>query len=260
MSAMSAVTFENVGLQLGSERIFDSISFDIAHREFACILGPSGCGKSTSLRLMGDLLAPNGGTVRINNKPPSEQWNELAFVFQSPRLAPWRSVLSNVLLGVELRFGKAAARSKSDRAKQLLASVGLAGGENKYPAMLSGGEKQRVAIVRALALDPSIMLLDEPFSALDPNTRRNMRQEIERIWARNDITAVLVTHDIDEALQLADKIVVMSNKPTSVIETIRVEATRPRNIDLDPTLRRLREHLHELFGRLGSGEHLIGKT
>lgn len=242
----AAIAFQNVELTLGGERIYDRVDFHVADREFVCLLGPSGCGKSTSLRIIGDLLAPGAGRVEVNGKLPAESWQEIAFVFQSPRLAPWRNALANVLLGVELRFGKAEARRRADKARDLLKLVGLATSGAKYPLMLSGGERQRVAIARALAVDPSIVLMDEPFSALDPNTRRRMRAEIERIWQETRKTILFVTHDIEEALVLADRIVLMSNKPTRVLETIAVAAPRPRSL-ADPGLVGLRERLDALF-------------
>jgi NitT/TauT family transport system ATP-binding protein len=245
-----AIRFDGVSLSFGGERIYDKLDFTVAQGEFLCLLGPSGCGKSTALRVIGDLLPADGGTVTVNGRTPADSWGDIAFVFQSPRLAPWRDALANVLMGAELRFGKAEADRRKDRAQSLLAMVGLAGAAAKYPSMLSGGERQRVAIARALAVDPSIILMDEPFSALDPNTRRRLRAEIERIWQETQRTVVFVTHDIDEALVLADRIVLLSNKPTRVLETVRVTAPRPRNIAADPELGALRHHLTELFRTL----------
>ncbi len=246
----TAIAFEKVGLSLGGERIYDHVDFAVGAGEFVCLLGPSGCGKSTALRIIGDLLRPDSGRVLVGGRAPAEGWSEIAFVFQSPRLAPWRSVLANVLLGVELRFGRADARRRAGRATELLAMVGLADAASKYPLMLSGGERQRVAIARALAVDPAIILMDEPFSALDPNTRRRLRAEIERIWQGTGKTIVFVTHDIDEALTLADRIVLMSNKPTRVLETITVGAARPRDLKADSALRAARDRLQDLFRSL----------
>ena len=245
----AAIAFERVELSLGGERIYDGLDFTVEQGEFVCLLGPSGCGKSTSLRIIGDLLEPAGGRVLVNGKAPAASWSEIAFVFQSPRLAPWRTALANVLLGAELRFGKAEARRRAKKAQALLELVGLATSGAKYPLMLSGGERQRVAIARALAVDPSIVLMDEPFSALDPNTRRRMRVEIVRIWQETAKTILFVTHDIEEALVLADRIVLMSNKPTKVLETITIDATRPRNL-ADPRLAAQRDRLDALFRTL----------
>ena len=245
----AAIAFDDVGLSFSGETIYDSVSFDIARGEFVCLLGPSGCGKSTALRIVGDLLDADRGTVRVNGRPPSQSWDDIAYVFQSPRLAPWRDALANVLLGVELRFGRAEAKRRTTRARELLALVGLSEDAAKYPLMLSGGERQRVAIARALAVDPSIVLMDEPFSALDPNTRRRLRAEIERIWLETGKTILFVTHDIDEAVTLADRIVLLSNKPTRVLETIRVDAPRPRTLD-SAGLIAIRNHLQDLFRSL----------
>jgi len=246
----TAISFEGVSLSFGGERIYDSVDFTVGEGEFVCLLGPSGCGKSTSLRIIGDLLRPDSGRVQVNGRAPDEGWSEIAFVFQSPRLAPWRNVLANVLLGVELRFGRAEARRRAGRAGELLALVGLADSASKYPLMLSGGERQRVAIARALAVDPAIVLLDEPFSALDPNTRGRLRAEIERIWLETQKTILFVTHDIDEALTLADRIVLLSNKPTRVLEELRVDAARPRELGADPALRAFKVRLQDLFQSL----------
>ena len=252
---VSAIAFEHVGQSFGNERIYDDVDFAIADGEFVCLLGPSGCGKSTALRIAGDLLQPDQGRVFVNGRPAAESWDEIAYVFQSPRLAPWRNALDNVLLGAELRFGRTKARQRKGRALELLALVGLRDAAEKYPSMLSGGERQRVAIARALAVDPSIILLDEPFSALDPNTRHRLRAEIERIWLETGKTVLFVTHDIDEAVILADRIVLMSNKPTRVLETIRIDAPRPRNLnpadsDPDPDLASVKSHLQQLFRSL----------
>jgi NitT/TauT family transport system ATP-binding protein len=250
--SVSAIEFSNVALSFGRDRIYDDISFSVGKGEFVCILGPSGCGKSTSLRMIGGLLDPDAGQVTVGGKLPSQTWSDIAFVFQSPRLAPWRNVLSNLLLGVELRFGRAEARRRTELANKLLRMVGMSDAGGKYPLMLSGGERQRVAIGRALAVEPSIMLLDEPFSALDPNTRRRLRSEIERIWQETGITVVFVTHDIDEAIALADRVILMSNRPTRVLETIAIAESRPRDVNGNATLRALRHRLHDLFSSLES--------
>jgi NitT/TauT family transport system ATP-binding protein len=173
-------------------------------------------------------------------------------VFQSPRLVPWRTALDNVLLGSQLRFGAGDRERRRSRAIELLNLVGLAEDTNKYPSMLSGGERQRVAIARALAVDPQIVLMDEPFSALDLNMRSRMRAEMERIWQQTGKTVVFVTHDIDEALQLADRTIVLSNKPTRVLETIELKAARPRALG-EQNIVRHREKLIRLFRSLEEG-------
>jgi NitT/TauT family transport system ATP-binding protein len=242
----SIIVFDNVGVSFGQEQIFDRLSFEVRRGEFVCILGPSGCGKSTSLRMIGGLLDINSGNITVDGLAPRDAWPEIAFVFQSPRLVPWRTALENVMLGSELRFGSGAVNQRRTRAGELLELVGLAGDAGKYPSMLSGGERQRVAIARALAINPKIVLMDEPFSALDPNMRARMRGEMERIWSETGKTVVFVTHDIDEALQLADRTVVLSNKPTRVLEVVELKTPRPRvtaGRDLDAP----REKLVRLF-------------
>jgi NitT/TauT family transport system ATP-binding protein len=243
------IAFENVGVALGEEQIYDRLSFDVRRGEFVCILGPSGCGKSTSLRIIGGLLDISSGRVTVDGRAPHDAWPDIAFVFQSPRLVPWRTALDNVLLGTELRFGAGDREQRRARATELLTLVGLAGDTRKYPSMLSGGERQRVAIARALAVDPQIVLMDEPFSALDPNMRGRMRTEMERIWLETAKTVVFVTHDIDEALQLADRTVVLSNKPTRVLEIIELKTARPRALG-DRDLDTHRKKLVKLFRSL----------
>jgi NitT/TauT family transport system ATP-binding protein len=249
MESAPIIIFDNVGVSFGEERIYDRLSFDVRRGEFVCILGPSGCGKSTSLRMIGGLLDVGSGRVIVDGRDPREAWPEIAFVFQSPRLVPWRTALDNVLLGTELRFGSGDHERRRFRATELLRLVGLAGDARKYPSMLSGGERQRVAIARALAVDPKIVLMDEPFSALDPNMRGRMRAEMERIWLETGKTVVFVTHDIDEALQLADRTVVLSNKPTRVLEIIELKTPRPRtpgDFALDTQRRNLAKLFHSL--------------
>ena len=247
------IAFENVGVVLGEEPIYDRLSFDVRRGEFVCILGPSGCGKSTSLRIIGGLLDANSGRVTVDGRDPHEAWSEIAFVFQSPRLVPWRTALDNVLLGTELRFGTGDKDRRRTRASELLKLVGLADDAHKYPSMLSGGERQRVAIAHALAVEPQIVLMDEPFSALDLNMRARMRGEMERIWLTTGKTVVFVTHDIDEALALADRTVVLSNKPTRVLEVIELDAPRPRALG-EREIDVHRQKLVKLFRSLEGGK------
>lgn len=249
----SIIAFEDVALSLGGDRIYDQLTFDVRRGEFLCIVGPSGCGKSTSLRLIGGLLDTDSGRITVDGRSPRDAWSDIAFVFQSPRLVPWRNAIDNILLGPELRSGAHDGKDRGIRAVELLRLVGLVGETFKYPSMLSGGERQRVAIARALAVDPKIVLMDEPFSALDPNMRSRMRAEMERIWVETGKTVVFVTHDIDEALQLADRTVVFSGKPTRVLETIAIKAARPRVMNA-PDVENTRTRLVKLFQSI---EHSI---
>jgi NitT/TauT family transport system ATP-binding protein len=247
------LTFKDVVVRFNAETIYDGLSFSVEKGEFLCILGPSGCGKSTSLRLMGNLLAAQGGDVSVMGLAPEEGWDKLAYVFQSPRLVPWRTARGNVELGMELRFGNRQKAEMRATAERLLTMVGLHKDMDKYPAMLSGGERQRVAIARALSVEPEIILMDEPFSALDPNTRQRMREEIIRIWRETGKTVIFVTHDVEEALVLADRILMLSNKPTHALETIALMEPRPRSIDETPSLAGRKQHLISLFRQLEEG-------
>jgi NitT/TauT family transport system ATP-binding protein len=253
VESSSIIELDKVRVELAGERIYDALDFSVRPGEFLCILGPSGCGKSTCLRLIGDLLPASGGSVRVDGRAPAEAWDQIAYVFQAPRLVPWRTALGNVMLARELRFGANGRKDMETKCRSLLDLVGLGGDVQKYPRMLSGGERQRVAIARALAVDPKIILMDEPFSALDLNTRRRLRAQVIAIWEETRKTIVFVTHDIDEALVLADRIILMSNKPTRVIETIEIGQGRPRDFDAMPDLSAQRDHLHRLFRRLEPG-------
>ncbi len=244
------LAFDKVSIRLGGDTIFQDLTFAVAAGEFLCILGPSGCGKSTSLRLMGDLLPVEQGRVSVEGKPPAEGWRALAYVFQSPRLVPWRTAIGNVVLGMELRYDRVPKAEMRERAARLLDLVGLARDGHKYPGMLSGGERQRVAIARALAVEPTIILMDEPLSALDLNTRKRLRTELVGIWQKTGKTVLFVTHDIEEALVLADRILLLSNKPTHVLEEIRLDAPRPRDVGTNPALQAHRARLHDLFQQL----------
>jgi NitT/TauT family transport system ATP-binding protein len=242
--------FRDVTVRFGGETIYKDLSFAVRPGEFLCILGPSGCGKSTSLRVMGDLLGVDEGTVTVEGEPAHQGWAKLAYVFQQPRLAPWRTALGNVMLGMELRFDKTSKAERAEKARALLDMVGLGRDVEKYPSMLSGGERQRVAIARALSVDPHIILMDEPFSALDLNTRRRLRAEIISIWKSTGKTVIFVTHDIEEALVLADRVLLLSDKPTRVLETLEIAAPRPRDVESTPELRKHKDHLIALFRTL----------
>jgi NitT/TauT family transport system ATP-binding protein len=230
------IEFRQVSVRFGAEVLYERIDLDVREGELLCILGPSGCGKSTALRVLAGLLAVDAGTVTIDGESPARRWRDMAFVFQNPRLLAWRTAKQNVTLGMELRQLGLSRAEMETRADALLRLVGLAADGAKYPRMLSGGERQRVSLARALAVEPRIILMDEPFSALDPSTRRRMRYELVEIWQRTGKTIVFVTHDVDEALELADRIVLLSPKPTRVVETMTVADARPRAIGSSPSL------------------------
>lgn len=241
------VDFSQVTTAFAGERVLDGIDFQIADGEFVCLLGPSGCGKSTTLRLLGGLLQQDSGSVRVLGKRPGEAWSDLAYVFQQPRLVPWRNVLSNVMLGMELR-GVADRSERRERALVQLELAGLNADLRKYPGALSGGERQRVAIARALALDPRIILMDEPLSALDIATRRRLRGEIHALHVTTGRTVLFVTHDIDDALALADRVLIFSGKPTRIVSEITLPPGDTRDIDRDPTLDAIRSRMRQALG------------
>lgn len=242
------VNLDEVSVAFGGETIYDRLSLDIRDGEFLCIVGQSGCGKSTLLRVIGDLLKVDSGRVTVAGRPAEDAWDNIAYVFQAPRLLPWRSAEDNVLLGQELRFGRRRPRTDMrERAQKLLHLVGLGKDGSKMPAMMSGGERQRVSIARALAVDPRIILMDEPFSALDVMTRQRMRSEIVDIWRETGKTIIFVTHEVEEAIELADRVVVLSRKPTRVRAILEIGAGRPRNLQ-EPMLRSIHDQLRQLIG------------
>jgi len=205
------------------------IDLAVGAGEFLAIVGPSGCGKSTLLRLIAGLLPATAGAITVNGATVTRPQTDLGIVFQSPVLLDWRNVLDNVLLQIELR-GRDPAPHR-ERAMRLLASVGLAEFADRYPRELSGGMRQRAAIVRALIHDPPLLLMDEPFGALDALTREQMRIDLEALWLSAAKTVVFITHSIDEAVLLADRVVVMSARPGRIERTLDIALPRPRGLD-----------------------------
>jgi len=206
----------------------DGVTFDIADGEFVAIVGPSGCGKTTFLNAVDGLLPLTSGTLTLNGKQIDRPGHDRAMVFQQPSLLPWRTVLGNVMYGVEmLRIPKDEALT---RAKRFVELVGLGGFVESYPLELSGGMQQRANLARALAVDPEVLLLDEPFAALDAQTRETMQQELLRIWNETRKTAVFITHDIVEAVYLADRVVVFTARPGRVKEIVTIDIPRPRDL------------------------------
>ena len=244
------IVFQNVGLKLGEVQVLENLSFFVGKGEFICLLGPSGCGKSTILRLIGDLLAGTSGTIEVAGGPPSASWEKIAYVFQNPRLLPWKNALENAAFGLEMRCPELSAVERQALASEQLTKVRLSNDIYKMPIMLSGGEKQRVAIARALALKPDMILMDEPFSALDPNTRRVLRGQLVDLWKEIGNTIIFVTHDIDEALELGDRILVLGAKPASIQNVIEPKAHRPREIDINDELRKIKVNLIQEFKKI----------
>ncbi len=208
-------------------RALADVSLTVSPSEFVCIVGPSGCGKTTLFRILAGLESPTGGDVFLDEARVTEPTPDMGIVFQEYHLFPWRTVRENIRFGLE-RTEQSAAEQQS-RVDQLLALVGLEGAGDQYPKSISGGMKQRVALARALAVDPGILLMDEPFSAVDAQTRAMLQDELLRIWQRTGKTVLFVTHDIEEAITLADRIVVMTDGPGRIAEHLSVDLERPRD-------------------------------
>ena len=223
------------------------LSLSIGRNEFVTLVGPSGCGKSTLLRIVAGLILPTRGVAKIDGTAVLGPRDETAMVFQSPTLLPWATVLDNVLFPLRM-MGRMGPESRA-RARELIRLVGLEGFEAKSPRELSGGMQQRVAICRALIHDPQVLLMDEPFGALDALTREEMTLELLRIWERQPKTIVFVTHSIPEAVLLADRVVVMSARPGRIAQVIDVPLGRPRSFELEshPDFQRCTHRIRELI-------------
>ena len=255
--AMSASHGVAIGLRGVSKRYMTAsgegvdalgeITLDIKAGEFVSIVGPSGCGKSTLMMLVSGLIAATGGTITVADAPVKGAVSRAGIVFQRDVLLDWRTVLANVLLPVEIK--KLDPLSHRRKAQDLLRSVGLAEFEDKYPGELSGGMRQRVAIARALIHDAPLLLMDEPFGALDALTREQMRLDLEALWLATRKTVLFITHSIDEAVLLADRVVVMSPRPGSIERIIDVALQRPRGLDARraPEFVRVAQEITDIF-------------
>jgi NitT/TauT family transport system ATP-binding protein len=214
--------------QNAAVRALDNISFAAASREFVALVGPSGCGKSTLLKLIAGLIPASSGTIRVNGRPIAGPTPSIGIVFQSPLLMAWRTVLQNVLLQIEIRNLRTATYLPA--ARELIRLVGLEGFEDAHPHQLSGGMQQRVGLCRALIHDPDLLVMDEPFGALDAMTRELMNAELQRIWIERRKTVLFITHSISEAVYLADRVLVMSPRPGRIVGEIAVDLPRPRTV------------------------------
>lgn len=245
---MGRVSIRGVTRQFmkGSAQVIalDNVSLEIADKEFVCFLGPSGCGKTTLLRIVSGLDLPDSGEVFVDEEKILSPGPKRGMVFQEYSLFPWKSVLDNVLFGPKMRGVK--KKEASEEAEKYLELVGLQQFRNSYPHELSGGMKQRVAIARALANEPEVLLMDEPFGALDAQTRNALQHELLSIWQKNNTTILFVTHSVDEAVFLADKIVIMTARPGRIKEVIDVNIPRLRD-RTSPEANQLRNHILKLL-------------
>jgi NitT/TauT family transport system ATP-binding protein len=208
--------------------VIREVDLTVQAGEFVAVIGPSGCGKSTLLSLLAGYLLPNSGRVLFRGEPVAGPGRERMMVFQQPALFPWLTTQENIAYGLKLKANRSNRRSMSQTVQELLRLVQLDGFARHYPSELSGGMRQRLEIARALAVNPRVLLMDEPLAALDALTRRRMQREVLRIWETTGKTIIFVTHDIDEAVVMADRVVVMAPRPTSIVEIDKITLARPR--------------------------------
>lgn len=230
----------------------DKVDLTLEQGQFASVIGASGCGKSTLLKIMAGLTPPSSGSVMLSGKPVLGPRRDIGMMFQQATLFPWRTTLENIVLPIEIQDGKKAALAVHDRAHALLDLVGLRGFDKVYPSELSGGMAQRAAMCRMLIAEPDVLLLDEPFSALDEISRDFMNMELQRICLERNATAFLVTHSIPEAVILSDVVYVMSPRPGRFVEAVQIDLPRPRTLDMlsDPLFGR---YTKQIRGRLDKG-------
>lgn len=243
----TAVSVAGLTKSFSARMAVEGLSFEIGENEFVSVVGPSGCGKSTTLRIVAGLERPTSGAVRVRGRGVSGPVPDAAMVFQSPVLLPWRRTVDNVLFPAEMR-GRASSEHRA-RALELIRLAGLEGFEGRYPHELSGGMQQRVSICRALLLEPFLLLMDEPFGALDVLTRERMGFELERIWSATRSTVLFVTHSINEAVLLSDRVLVLSSRPGRIRSVVPVRLPRPRSASTlsDPRFVELAAMVRELI-------------
>ena len=225
----SMVSVDNVTMSFGDFTAVRDVNIEVADGEFVAIVGPTGCGKSTILNAVAGLLNPTKGGIRIDDTLVNGVQESVGYLFQQDALLPWKTAFQNVELG--LRFRGVDTQEREQRANAWLAKVGLKGFEHRYPHQLSGGQRKRVQMAQALIVEPKVMLMDEPFSALDIHTRHLMQNELLRLWQEDRRAVILITHDLEEAIALGDRVVVLSSGPSSrVVESFQVDLERPRNV------------------------------
>jgi NitT/TauT family transport system ATP-binding protein len=258
IATVPKIRLRGVGLRYGAGQTaveaLTGIDLDLAPGEFVAVVGQSGCGKTSLLRLLGGLLEPTSGRIEQDGRPLRGVSPDVALVFQRPVLLDWRSVLDNVLLPAEIAGLPRAEYER--RARGLLRTLGLAGFEDKRPRQLSGGMQQRAGLARALLTGPGLLLLDEPFSALDAITREQLQAELQSVWTASGATALLVTHDIAEAVYLADRVALMTNRPGRIARIVPVRLPRPRTLEqrYSPEFLQLCRELRLALAAQGPGE------
>jgi ABC-type nitrate/sulfonate/bicarbonate transport system ATPase subunit len=240
---MTKVVFSKISMTFGNTHVLDDINLSVNQGEFVCLLGPSGCGKSTLLNIVGGFITPSEGEVTIDGERVTGPDPRRIFVFQERGVFPWLTVEQNIGFGLF----RQPEKERRERIAHYVQLVGLKGFEQSYPRELSGGMKQRLEVARALAVNPDVLYLDEPFGALDSITRLQMRRELLRIWQAEKKTILFVTHDIEESVQLADRVVVLSARPGRVRRVVDIDIPHPRDLS-DPRYLQLRD---EIFGEIG---------
>ncbi|MFI5265890.1 MAG: ABC transporter ATP-binding protein [Chloroflexota bacterium] len=228
--------------------VIEDLSLSVGDREFVSILGPSGCGKTTLARCIGGLLPLAGGHITLDGTPVTKPSPKVSMVFQSAGLMPWKTVRENVALGLQLLYHRRLDDDERERVQSVVSLVGLKGFEDYYPAQLSGGMQQRVGLARALVRNPELLLMDEPFGALDAQTRAILQEELLRLWSETGSTVFFITHDLDEAIYLSDRVVVLTRRPGNVKQILEVKLPRPRygyDVRAEPEFARLRRDAWE---------------
>ena len=233
---------------VASNLVLDAISFTVPQNQFVCLLGASGCGKTTLLRIVAGLTVAEGGTIKVEGKTVQGPGQDRSLVFQNYGLLPWRTVMGNVEFGLEMRGVSKAKRRAISQVH--IDRVGLKGYEKHYPHEISGGMQQRTALARAFSKDPKILLMDEPFAAVDAQTREMLQDELLKIWNENKTTVLFVTHSIEEAIYLGDRVIVLAANPGRIVETIEVGLPRPRDQLTTREHPAFLAHRHHLFGLL----------
>lgn len=238
------VTVNNLTKSFGSLQVLNDISFTVGEGEFLCIVGPTGCGKTTFLNLLSKLIPPTKGNICINGEEADPKKHNVSFVFQEPSCMPWRTVKQNIAYGMEIK--KLAADERENRLKKIMELVGLTDSANLYPNQISSSMEQRVAIARAFAVNPDLLLMDEPYGQLDVKLRYHLEDELVRLWQELKSTVLFVTHNIEEAVYMAERILVLTNKPTTVKSEVLVNLPRPRDFR-DPEFVKIRKTVTDLI-------------